>query len=191
MILIVLLAAEINMEEIKLGKLAQQKGTSSHVKELARMMVTEHTQAMKNLVPLAKAKALRVYVEPLITKSKDDSTHSRRVVFSYLRDKSAVSSLFKDVAPKISDRPGGYTRIIKLAPRMGDNAEMCLIELVDFNETMLSGKLTAKDKAPKTRRSRKKAVKAESTEAEVEGAATTKPKVEKGKTKKDEEPKSE
>lgn len=126
---------------------------------------------------LAKAKALRTYVEPLITKSKDDSTHSRRVVFSYLRDKTAVSSLFKDVAPKVGERPGGYTRIIKLAPRMGDNAEMCFIELVDFNETMLGTKSAAKEKAPKTRRGRKKAVKAEGdqeakTEAKTENTKT-------------------
>ena len=83
---------------------------------------------------LAKAKALRVYVEPLITKSKSDTTHSRRVVFSYLQSKEAVTTLFLDVAEKISDRPGGYTRILKLGTRLGDNAEMAMIELVDFNE---------------------------------------------------------
>ena len=83
---------------------------------------------------VAKAKALRVYVEPLITKSKDDSTHSRRTVFSYLKDKYAVSELFREVAPKIAERPGGYTRIIKTGFRQGDAAEMCMIELVDFNE---------------------------------------------------------
>lgn len=137
---------------------------------------------------LAKAKALRVYVEPLITRSKDDSTHSRRIIFSYLRDKTAVASLFKDVAPKISERPGGYTRIIKLAPRMGDNAEMCFIELVDFNETMLGSKTTAKDKAPKTRRSRKKTTKAEGAEA---AAPAEEPKAEKKEKKsKGEEPQS-
>lgn len=133
---------------------------------------------------LAKAKALRTYVEPLITKSKDDSTHSRRVVFSYLRDKIAVSSLFKDVAPKISDRPGGYTRIIKLAPRMGDNAEMCFIELVDFNETMLGVNKTAKEKAPKTRRSRKKATKAEDATVVEDGSANTVAEKETAKPKK-------
>ena len=92
---------------------------------------------------LAKAKALRVYVEPLLTKSKTDTTHSRRVVFSYLQNKDAASTLFREVAPKISDRPGGYTRIIKLNNRLGDNAEMAMIELVDFNELLLS------EKAPK------------------------------------------
>ncbi|GIK69191.1 MAG: 50S ribosomal protein L17 [Bacteroidota bacterium] len=101
---------------------------------------------------LAKAKELRKYVEPLITKSKDDSTHSRRTVFAYLRDKEAVSELFRDVAPKVASRPGGYTRIIKLGNRLGDNADMCLIELVDFNEIYTSGK--AEKKAKTTRRSR-------------------------------------
>src|SRR5580693_8859259 len=82
---------------------------------------------------VAKAKALRVYVEPLLTKSKDDTTHSRRTVFSYLQDKDAVTELFRDVATKIANRPGGYTRIIKMENRLGDNAEMALIELVDYN----------------------------------------------------------
>ncbi len=103
----------------------------------------------------AKARALRTYVEPLITKSKEDSTHSRRVVFSYLANKEAVSELFREVAPKITDRPGGYTRILKLGNRLGDAAEMCLIELVDFNENMLAAD-TAKAKATRRRRSPKK-----------------------------------
>jgi len=89
---------------------------------------------------LAKAKALRKYVEPLITKSKEDTTHNRRVVFSYLQNKDASSILFRDVAPKIANRPGGYTRIIKLNNRLGDNAEMAMIELVDFNELLLDNK---------------------------------------------------
>jgi len=101
---------------------------------------------------LAKAKALRVYVEPLLTKSKDDTTHSRRVVFSYLQDKEAVNELFREISPKISERPGGYTRILKTGPRQGDNAEMCLIELVDYNENLLGTKDT---KAKKSRRSRR------------------------------------
>ena len=103
---------------------------------------------------VAKAKALRTYVEPLITKSKDDSTHSRRTVFSYLKQKEAVTELFRVIAPKIADRPGGYTRILKLGNRLGDNAKTCFIELVDYNENMLK---TAKDakKATRTRRSRK------------------------------------
>lgn len=98
---------------------------------------------------VAKAKALRLFVEPLLTKSKTDSTHSRRVVFSYLQNKHSVSELFRDVAPKIADRPGGYTRILKTGNRLGDNAEMCLIELVDFNETYTTEKKAA---AKKTRR---------------------------------------
>ena len=97
---------------------------------------------------LAKAKALRKYVEPLITKSKDDTTHNRRVVFSYLKNKEASSILFRDVAPKINDRPGGYTRIIKLNNRLGDNAEMAIIELVDFNELLIKDEVKKK----KTRR---------------------------------------
>jgi large subunit ribosomal protein L17 len=89
---------------------------------------------------LAKAKALRSYIEPLITKAKEDSTHSRRVVFSNLQDKDAVTELFRDVAQKVADRPGGYTRILKTGTRLGDNAEMCMIELVDYNELMLGTK---------------------------------------------------
>jgi len=111
---------------------------------------------------LAKAKALRVYVEPLITKSKLDTTHSRRTVFSYLQNKYAVSELFREVSPKIADRPGGYTRIIKTGFRVGDNAEMCMIELVDFNELLLN---EAKAKTRRGRRSPKKKVEAITTEA--------------------------
>ena len=110
---------------------------------------------------LAKAKALRVYVEPLITKSKDDSTHSRRMVFSYLKNKEAVSSLFKDVATKIADRKGGYTRIIKTGNRQGDAAEMAMIELVDFNELYSNKKSTETTAKKTTRRSRAKTVKTE------------------------------
>jgi large subunit ribosomal protein L17 len=105
---------------------------------------------------LAKAKALRKYVEPLITKSKDDTTHSRRTVFSYLGNKEVVTELFRDVAPKIAARPGGYTRIIKLGNRLGDNAEMAMIELVDFNE-IYGGKVEKKAKTTRRGRSKKKA----------------------------------
>ena len=118
---------------------------------------------------VAKAKALRKYVEPLLTKAKDDTTHSRRTVFSYLQNKESVKTLFGEVAGKISDRPGGYTRIIKLGDvRVGDNAEMCLIELVDFNT--LYTKEGAVKKA-KTRRSRRTTKKAEGTEAAAEETA--------------------
>lgn len=99
---------------------------------------------------IAKAKALRVYVEPILTKSKDDSTHNRRTTFSYLKSKEAVTELFRTIAPKIADRPGGYTRIIRTGYRLGDNAEMCLIELVDFNEVYTAG-----EKKTTTRRSRR------------------------------------
>jgi len=125
---------------------------------------------------IAKAKALRVYVEPIITKSKDDSTHARRTAFSYLKSKEAVTELFRTVAPKIADRPGGYTRIIRTGYRLGDNAEMCLIELVDFNEIYGAGEA----KKTTTRRSRrggsttaapKAAATTEATEAEVIEAA--------------------
>ncbi|MFY0643793.1 MAG: 50S ribosomal protein L17 [Bacteroidia bacterium] len=107
----------------------------------------------------AKAKALRKFVEPLITKSKDNTTHSRRVVFSYLQDKTAVDELYTVVAPKVGDRPGGYTRILKTHNRLGDNAEMCMMELVDFNEMMLEAKeKSSKAKAGKrTRRGKKPA----------------------------------
>ena len=107
---------------------------------------------------VAKAKALKTYVEPLITKSKEDSTHSRRVVFSYLKNKEAVTELFRTVAPKIADRPGGYTRVLKTGFRQGDGADMALIELVDFNEAALASAPKAAKKT--TRRSSKKAVEA-------------------------------
>ena len=123
---------------------------------------------------VAKAKALRKYVEPILTKAKDDSTHSRRIVFSYLRDKEPVKELFNVVADKIAARPGGYTRIVKLGTRQGDAADVCIMELVDFNETML---LATAEKTTKTRRSRrgggKKADGDQTSEAVVEAKTTT------------------
>ena len=113
---------------------------------------------MHKRITVAKAKALKMYVEPLITKSKQDTTHSRRVVFSYLKDKKAVAELFREVAPKIADRPGGYCRILKTGFRLGDGAETCFIELVDFNETYTKEVKVAEK--PKTRRSRSGAKKA-------------------------------
>ena len=113
---------------------------------------------------VAKAKALRTYVEPLLTKSKDDTTHSRRTVFAYLKSKEAVHTLFKDVAGKIADRPGGYTRILKTGTRAGDNADTCLIELVDFNELLLGAKSPAKAKSSR-RGGKKKATGAAKTES--------------------------
>jgi large subunit ribosomal protein L17 len=112
---------------------------------------------------LAKAKALRIYVEPLITKAKEDTTHSRRVVFSYLQDKNAVSELFREISSKVGDRPGGYTRIIKLGNRLGDNADMAMIELVDYNEHMLSEAKSKKAKSTRRRRGAKKKATAETT----------------------------
>jgi large subunit ribosomal protein L17 len=105
---------------------------------------------------LAKAKSLRTYVEPLITRSKEDSTNSRRVVFSYLQSKEAVSELFREVSQKVAERPGGYTRILKTGNRLGDNADMCIVELVDYNETMLSSKEAVKGKTTRRRRTPKR-----------------------------------
>ena len=108
---------------------------------------------------IAKAKAVQKFIEPLVTKSKEDTTHSRRVVFSYLKQKEAVTELFRTIAPKIMERPGGYTRILKTGFRLGDGADMCIIEFVDFNETYTFGREAAAPVAeakPKTRRSRKK-----------------------------------
>jgi large subunit ribosomal protein L17 len=120
---------------------------------------------------LAKAKALRMYVEPLLTKGKTDSTHSRRVVFSYLQDKEAITELFRDISAKIADRPGGYTRIIRTGNRPGDAAEMCLIELVDYNENLLGAK-TAKKGAAKSTRRRSTKKKATSKAADDSAAET-------------------
>ena len=117
---------------------------------------------------VAKAKALRVYVEPLITKGKTNTTHQRRVVFSYLQDKAAITELFSTVAEKVAGRPGGYTRIIKLGARPGDNAEMALIELVDFNDIYGKGKGETKEATKKTRRSRTKKT-ADAAEEATEG----------------------
>jgi large subunit ribosomal protein L17 len=143
---------------------------SEHRKAMLSNMANSLIEHKRITTTVAKAKALRGYVEPLITKSKTDSTHSRRTVFSYLKNKDAVSSLFRDIAPKVATRNGGYTRIIRLGFRLGDNAEMCMIELVDFNELMLA------NEAPKkttTRRSRKPAAaKAAATETVVEESAS-------------------
>jgi large subunit ribosomal protein L17 len=119
----------------------------------------------------AKAKALKTYVEPLITKSKQDSTHSRRVVFSYLKDKDAVSELFREVSVKVADRPGGYTRILKTGNRIGDNADMCILELVDFNQAMLGGSDAAKAKTTRRRRATKKKAEGETHEKAAKNEA--------------------
>jgi large subunit ribosomal protein L17 len=145
--------------------------TAPHRKAMLANMASSLILHKRINTTLAKAKALRVYVEPLLTKSKDDTTHSRRTVFAYLKDKTAVSELFRDVSVKIADRPGGYTRIIKMENRLGDNAEMAMIELVDYNEMMLAAPKAAKSPEKKTRRAgaKKKADGPESTTANAEG----------------------
>ncbi len=126
--------------------------TTSHRKAMLANMAASLILHKRIKTTTAKAKALRIFVEPLLTKSKDDSTHSRRVVFSYIQDKDAVSELFREVSPKISDRPGGYTRILKTGSRSGDNADMCIIELVDYNENLLISKEDAQAKSGRRRR---------------------------------------
>ena len=131
---------------------------SGHRKALLANMACSLIQYKRIETTVAKAKALKMYVEPLITKSKEDTTHSRRMVFSYLKNKEAVTELFRTIAPKIADRPGGYTRVLKTGFRTGDGADMAIIELVDFNEAALA---SAKKAAKKTtRRSSKKAAEA-------------------------------
>ena len=143
---------------------------ASHRKALMSNMASSLILHKRIETTVAKAKALKKFVEPLITKSKEDTTHQRRVVFSYLKDKYATAELFRTVAPKIADRPGGYTRILHTGFRLGDAAEMCIIELVDFNETYVEG--VAPKAAPKTRRSRgaKKEAAVEEADVVAEGA---------------------
>lgn len=134
--------------------------THSHREAMLKNMAISLIQYKRIETTLAKAKELRKYVEPLITKSKNDSTHSRRTVFSYLQDKEAIKTLFGEIAEKVATRNGGYTRIIKLGTRFGDNAEVALIELVDYNEALLT---SVEEKSTKTRRSRRGGKKAEGT----------------------------
>lgn len=132
---------------VKLNHLGR---TAAHRKSLLSNLACELISHKRITTTLAKAKSLRVYVEPLLTRAKTDNTHNRRIVFSYLQDKEAIKELFGAISEKIASRPGGYTRIIKLGKRMGDNAETALIELVDFNE--IYGKTTEKAPAKRTRR---------------------------------------
>ena len=151
-------------------KIKNLSRTKSHRDALLSNLAVALITHKRIVTTVAKAKALRVYAEPLITKSKTNTTHQRRVVFSYLQDKEAITELFSAIAEKVAGRPGGYTRIIKLGARTGDNAEMALIELVDFNDIYGKGKGEAKEATKKTRRSRstkKTADKAE--EATTEG----------------------
>jgi large subunit ribosomal protein L17 len=134
------------------GKKVNHLGrTDSHRKAMMSNMATSLILHKRITTTLAKAKALRVYVEPLLTKAKNDTTHSRRTVFSYLQDKDAVSILFREIAEKIANRPGGYTRIIKMENRLGDNAEMALIELVDYNTVYGSDVAKAEKKSTRRR----------------------------------------
>ena len=139
--------------------------TASHRNAMLSNMACSLIKHKRITTTVAKAKALKKYVEPLLTKSKNDTTNSRRVVFSYLQDKYAITELFKEISVKIADRPGGYTRIIKTGNRLGDNAEMCFIELVDFDENMAKEKVAKK--ATRTRRSKKNAPAAEAAAPEA------------------------
>ena len=144
--------------------------TASHRNAMLANMACSLIKHKRITTTVAKAKALKKFVEPLITRSKDDTTNSRRVVFSNLQDKYAVTELFKEISVKVADRPGGYTRIIKTGHRLGDNAEMCFIELVDYNENMAK---TAAKKATRTRRSKKSAATAEAPAAEAAATEAT------------------
>ena len=144
----------------KINNLGRKK---AHREALLSNLTCQLIRYKRIVTTLAKAKALRVYAEPLITKAKENTTHQRRVVFSYLQDKEAITELFSTVSEKVAGRPGGYTRVIKLGTRTGDNAEMAMIELVDFNEIYGKGKSDKKEGAKRTRRaggSRKKAAEA-------------------------------
>ncbi len=158
-------------------KIKNLSRTASHRRALLSNLACQLIQHKRIVTTLAKAKALRVFVEPLITKGKDNTTHQRRVVFSYLQDKEAVTELFGPVAEKVAGRPGGYTRIIKLGTRIGDNAETALIELVDFNDIYGKGKGEQKEAGRRTRRGggRKKGVETTAAVAEVERPATAEP----------------
>ncbi len=143
---------------------------SGHRKALLANMAVSLIMNKRIETTVAKAKALRTYVEPLITKSKDDTTANRRVVFSYLKQKEAVTELFRNIAPKVADRPGGYTRIVKTGFRVGDAADMAIMELVDFNEAALAA-APQEEKKTTTRRSRKKAAPAAEPAAETAAPA--------------------
>lgn len=157
---------------------------SAHREAMLSNMASSLILNKRITTTVAKAKALRKYVEPLLTKAKSDTTHSRRTVFSYLQNKESVSTLFGEVAGKISERAGGYTRIIKLADvRLGDNAEMCLIELVDFNTLYTKGEGAQKAKTRRSRRGGKK----EGAEAATEVAPAAEEKKSKKSTKKEAE----
>ena len=153
--------------------------TASHRSAMLSNMACSLIKHKRITTTVAKAKALKKFVEPLITKSKEDTTNSRRVVFSNLQEKIAVTELFKEISVKIADRPGGYTRIIKTGNRLGDNAEMCFIELVDYNENMAKEKVAKK--ATRTRRSKKAAATEATPAAETAAPVAEAPAAEESK----------
>jgi len=138
------------------GKVNKLSRTHSHRMHMLANMATSLILHKKITTTVAKAKELRKYVEPIINRAKDDSTHSRRMVFSFLQSKEAVSELFREISQKIANRQGGYTRILKTGTRLGDNAEMCIIELVDYNENLLKAKEEKTGKSTRRKRSKKK-----------------------------------
>lgn len=157
------------------GKKVNHLGrTSSHRKALMSNMAASLVLHKRINTTVAKAKSLRKYIEPLITKSKNDTTHNRRTVFSYLNNKEAVAELFREVSAKVADRPGGYTRIIRTGYRLGDHADMCMIELVDFNELLLGAKDDKKGKTTRRGRTRKKAGDSKATTTEESASEESK-----------------
>jgi large subunit ribosomal protein L17 len=155
-------------------KIKNLSRTKSHRDALLSNLASQLITHKRIVTTLAKAKALRIYVEPLITKSKENTTHQRRIVFSYLQDKAAITELFDVISPKVGGRPGGYTRIIKLGARPGDNAETAMIELVDFNEIYGKGREEKKETTKRTRRAgggKKKATEGEAANTEAAPAA--------------------
>jgi large subunit ribosomal protein L17 len=168
-----------NKKTMRHGKKVNHLGrTDSHRKAMLSNMASSLILHKRITTTLAKAKALRVYVEPILTKSKTDTTHSRRTAFSYLKDKETVSILFRDVAEKIASRPGGYTRIIKLENRLGDNAEMAIIELVDYNTVYTKDGAAVTKKATRRRGSGATKAKTAAPKAEAAEAVVEEPKAE-------------
>jgi len=165
--------------------------TASHRSAMLSNMAASLIVHKRIKTTVAKAKALRLFVEPLITRSKEDTTHSRRMVFRKLQNKEAVSELFRDVSAKVGDRPGGYTRILKIGNRLGDNAEMCIIELVDYNENLLKEKSAKKTKAKRSRRGgAKKAAPKTETSSGIEDAVVVEETKEETKAEAKEAPKA-
>lgn len=174
----------------KINHLSRQ---APHRKAMLANMACSLIQHKRVNTTVAKAKALQKYIEPLITKSKNDSTHSRRIVFSYLKNKEAVTELFREISTKVMDRPGGYTRILKTGFRLGDNAQMCFIELVDYNENMLTDGSTKKSTSRRRRGGAKKAASTEAkaaTKQEVKDEVATEEPAKEEKAAKTETPKA-